>query len=214
MDNAVALVRSYLQLNGYFTVTEYPVFEVDEAAGHRTVTDLDMLAFRFAGGGRLAGTTNSTQLSRFDVDAALGSAVGQPDMIVGEVKEGRARINESMVQPAVLRAVLTRFGCCDPESAPKIVTELVRSGIASTPVGHQIRLVVFASVVESTGQPGAHVVSLGHVVRYLQSYLNRHWSILHGGQFKDPAFGFLMTLRKALDGARHGQVHPISDDSA
>lgn len=25
MDNAVALVRAYLQLNGYFTITEYPI---------------------------------------------------------------------------------------------------------------------------------------------------------------------------------------------
>jgi hypothetical protein len=27
MDNAVALVRAYLHVNGYFTVTEYPVVE-------------------------------------------------------------------------------------------------------------------------------------------------------------------------------------------
>ena len=27
MDTAVALVRSYLQANGFFTVTEYPILE-------------------------------------------------------------------------------------------------------------------------------------------------------------------------------------------
>ena len=48
MDNAVALVRAYLHLNGYFTVTEFPVMEALRGGGFRTATDLDVLAFRFA----------------------------------------------------------------------------------------------------------------------------------------------------------------------
>jgi hypothetical protein len=54
MDNAVALVQAYLNVNGYFTVTEYPVVEAIKYAGYRTATDLDVLAFRFPGAGRLA----------------------------------------------------------------------------------------------------------------------------------------------------------------
>jgi hypothetical protein len=52
MDNAVALVQAYLQVNGYFTVTEYPVLE---AARHgiEAATDFDVLAYRFPGAGRL-----------------------------------------------------------------------------------------------------------------------------------------------------------------
>ena len=49
MDNAVALVRAYLHVNGYFTVTEYPVLEAARHGGYRTVTDLDVLAVRFPG---------------------------------------------------------------------------------------------------------------------------------------------------------------------
>jgi hypothetical protein len=52
MDPAVALVQAYLQMNGYFTVTEYSVVE---AAGrsnqYRMSTDLDVLAVRFPGAG-------------------------------------------------------------------------------------------------------------------------------------------------------------------
>jgi hypothetical protein len=50
MDNAVALVQAYLQVNGYFTVTGYPVLE---AARHgiEVATDLDVLALRFPGRG-------------------------------------------------------------------------------------------------------------------------------------------------------------------
>jgi hypothetical protein len=47
MDTAVALVQSYLHVNGYFTVVEYPVLETRRGGPPRTVTDLDVLAFRF-----------------------------------------------------------------------------------------------------------------------------------------------------------------------
>ena len=49
MDNAVALVQAYLRLNGYFTVSEYPVVEELRHGGVRTMTDLDILGFRFPG---------------------------------------------------------------------------------------------------------------------------------------------------------------------
>ena len=52
MDNAVALVQAYLHVNGYFTVAEYPVLESLRHGGYRSITDLDILAFRFAGAGR------------------------------------------------------------------------------------------------------------------------------------------------------------------
>ena len=45
MDHAVALVEAYLRVNGYFTVSEYPVVEARRYGGFRTATDLDILAF-------------------------------------------------------------------------------------------------------------------------------------------------------------------------
>ena len=48
MDTAVALVQAYLHVNGYFTVAEYPVLEAYRGEHARTVTDIDILAFRFA----------------------------------------------------------------------------------------------------------------------------------------------------------------------
>jgi len=35
MDTAVALVQSYLYMNGYFTVTEYPVLELNPGLADR-----------------------------------------------------------------------------------------------------------------------------------------------------------------------------------
>ena len=51
MDTAVALVQAYLNLNGYFTVVEYPVLETSRRGPARSVTDLDVLAVRFTGAG-------------------------------------------------------------------------------------------------------------------------------------------------------------------
>lgn len=52
MDHAVALVEAYLQINGYFTVAEYPVIESFGKQHYGVATDMDMLAFRFPGAGR------------------------------------------------------------------------------------------------------------------------------------------------------------------
>jgi hypothetical protein len=38
------------------------------------------------------------------------------------------------------------------------------------------------------------------VLTFLQSYVRKHWHMLRHLQFKDPAFGFLMTLEKARRG--------------
>jgi hypothetical protein len=38
------------------------------------------------------------------------------------------------------------------------------------------------------------------VLAYLQAYVHRHWHMLRHLQFKDPAFGFLMTMEKARRG--------------
>ncbi len=43
MDTAVALVQAYLNVNGYFTVVEYPVLGMERGRQARTVTDLDVL---------------------------------------------------------------------------------------------------------------------------------------------------------------------------
>ena len=48
--------------------------------------------------------------------------------------------------------------------------------------------------------PPCRIISLGHVLEFLQRYVRKHWSMLRHLQFKDPAFGFLMTLEKARRG--------------
>lgn len=120
MDTSVALVQAYLHVNGYFTVAEYPVLEASRGEHARSVTDLDILAFRFAGAGHevVLGRGRRPLSGRaFAVDPVLECPADRPDMIVGEVKEGAARLNDAMRDPVVLEVALTRFGCCAPEHA-------------------------------------------------------------------------------------------------
>jgi hypothetical protein len=198
MDQAVGLVQAYLRLNGYFTVTEYPVIVPDGGGGYRTATDLDILAVRFphVGQGSAPGTGEPSI-----PDPALGAPPEQADMLIGEVKEGRAELNAGATDPAVLHAVLTRFGCCDEHSAPEIIQDLKRRGHAILPTGHPARLVAFGS---TPGEPGGSYLRITHgqILRFLQDHLRRHWTSIRITEAKDPAFGFLLLLEKAQRGGR------------
>ena len=202
MDNAVALVQAYLHVNGYFTVAEYPVVEAVRRGGYRMATDLDILAFRFPGTarvvpGRAGGKAGGKEMSVPDPE--LRCPAGESDMLIGEVKEGRAKLNPSTRRRDVLSAVLTRFGCCPQRDIEQVVACLMQNGHARTPMGHDVRIVVFGAVTGDAEKRHYQMIPLGHVVRFLQNYLRLNWAVLRHAQFKDPAFGFLATLEKALN---------------
>lgn len=199
MDAAVALVQAYLRVNGYFTVAEYPVLEAGRA-GVRTATDIDVLAVRFPGAGRqIAGAKPHTQKSRFEPDPVLGAPADVTDMLIGEVKEGRARLNPAMRDHRVLAVALARFGCCSPNDAERSAEALVRRGHVTTSCGHRARVVAFGTLADPASNSAAHtVVKLGHVTRFLQAYLREHWDVLHHAQFKDEMLSILTLLEKTI----------------
>lgn len=201
MDIAVALVQAYLRVNGYFTVSEYPVLEALRSEGYRTATDLDVLAVRFPGAGMLVPSRKrGGDEEHAVVDPALGVPSERPDMLIGEVKEGHAVLNAAATDPAVLRTALVRFGCCPRRDAPRLVERLLQEGRAVLPAGHHVRLVAFGSLVEDGGDGPFLQVALGQVVHFLQRYLREHWDVLRHAESKDSAFGFLMMMEKALRG--------------
>ena len=195
MDHAVSLVQAYLQLNGYFTVAEYPVIEVAAGHGYEVITDLDIMAFRFPGAGRLV--PGRREQPMFEPDPVLGIMGDEPDMLIGEIKEGRATLNQHTRDPNVLRTVLARFGCCSYESSSDVVNRPLRKGSALTHGGHRVRLMAFGSRVPPTLPSGYQVISLGHMVAFIEDYLKLHWSMLHHAQFKHPVLGLFMLLEKA-----------------
>ena len=220
MDHAVALVQAYLQLNGYFTSAEYPIIAGTARDSFRTITDIDILAFRFPSG--LPSPTMSRRkktpqgLDTSELDPGLGAPPDSIDMIIGEVKEGRVGINTGIRDPKVLKTVINRFG--ELSDADRVVNELLRSGFARIPPSFSVRLIAFGSFPPGSAVPPCRIISLGHVLEYLQAYVRRHWRMLRHLQFKDPAFGFLMTLEKAKRGGagRRGEegVEIVPPDGA
>lgn len=202
MDIAVALVETYLRVNGYFTVSEYPVLESVGGQGYREATDLDMLAFRFPHAGRLVpGAASAGLRLRFEPDPALGCPEDRADMLICEIKQGQARLNPAMRDPNVLRVALVRFGCCDPSEAGAVIERLLGSGRARGHSGHRVRLMSFGSEVGATKRSSvATELSLDHVIRFLEDHLRQHWPVLHHAQFRDPALAFLALRQKAVRG--------------
>jgi len=200
MDHAVSLVQAYLQLNGYFTSAEYPIIAGAGRNGFRTITDIDILAFRFPSGFPAPSARRQPQgLDMTDVDKGLGVAADTIDMIIGEVKEGRVGINSGIRDPEVLKAVISRFGNTAEED-DRVMQDLINSGTATLQSGYSVRLIAFGAFPPGSPVPPCRIISLGHVLNFLQGYVRKHWSMLRHLQFKDPAFGFLMTLEKARRG--------------
>jgi hypothetical protein len=201
MDHAVALVQAYLQLNGYFTSAEYPIIAGAGRNGFRTITDIDVLAFRFPSGEPMARHTRKAPkgLDMTGLDPGLAVPTEQIDMIIGEVKEGRVGINSGIQDPEVLRTVIDRFGEVGDETG-RVVQHLLKHGTAEIAQSYSVRLIAFGSFPPGSAVPPCRIISLGHVLQFLQAYVRKHWGMLRHLQFKDPAFGFLMTLEKARRG--------------
>jgi hypothetical protein len=200
MDTAVALVQAYLHVNGYFTVVEFPILEAFRAGPARTITDLDILAFRFPRAQseliRRQDRQRVVVEGSFVPDPVLGCPPDHPDMIVGEVKEGAARFNDAARDPAVLGVALARFGCCESAHAMDVARALVAQGKTVTPDGHTVRMVAFGAAPEHSSSGRAAVVPMRHVVEFLRRYLHEHWDVLRHAQLKDQTFGLLALLEK------------------
>jgi len=192
---AVSLVQAYLRINGYFTVSEYPILEADGPRGYSVATDLDILAFRFPGAGRrVAGA--EPEAGSFEPDPALGCPPDRGDMLIGEVKEGRAVLNAAARDPEVLRTALARFGCCPAKDADEVARRLIAKGTVDTPHGHRVRLAAFGGTAPR--QRGVDLtMTLSHIAGFIRDYMREHWEVLHHAQFKDPALAFFMVLEKA-----------------
>ena len=209
MDNAVALVQAYLRVNGYLTVTEYPVVEAVPSGGFQAATDLDILAFRFGHAsmlGQPVSPTGAPHAGLLPVDPALDLRPDLPDMIIGEVKEGRAMLNRGAIDQGVLTAAIARFGCCDAGEARAVVEDLLRRGRAKIPHGHRIRLVAFGSHPPETPSKHYEVILLGHILAFLREHLRRHWAVFQASETKDPALGFLKILMKSGHGDTPGSA--------
>ena len=205
MDAATALVRWYLHVHGYFAVTDYPIIEEVHEGQYRSVTDVDILAIRLPGAGRIIpqkGRGRSHDERMEVLDPALGLSNKRIDMIIGEVKEGEAELNRGARDPAVLRGALTRFGAIRPDETEVIVSELLSRGKVTSDSGPRVRLFAFGSTRGRDGGRRYEVITLRHIVEFLEALVRQNWKAMRHAQFKDPAVNLLVVLEKARQGTK------------
>ena len=191
MDTAVALVETYLRLNGYFTVTEFPILVPDGNGRVKTATDIDVLACRFSDAAPLA------SYQACDRPLLTKSHV---DMIIGEVKEGPARLNNAVRDADVIAAALSRFGCCEPRDAIGVARLLLKHGNAVTKCGHSVRMIAFGAAPDGdTGR--CQIITIDHIRRFISDFIEQNLDTIRQAQLKDPVFNLLVLFAKDQRGS-------------
>lgn len=207
MDTAVALVESYLRLNGYFTVIEFQVQHpvAGQPGKFETATDLDVLAVRLPWAAEtVLRHPQRPGEERCEIllaeDPALRIARDRPDILIGEVKEGTAELNARLKTPEVLYAALRRVGCCPEEHIAAAADALVRAGEFATAHGHgvpcRVRLVSFCGYVKEGQTADVLTVTLRHIFAFVQEHLRSYHEILRSAHFKDPLLGLFKLAEK------------------
>jgi len=202
LNPAVSLVRTYLKLNGYFTSTETPVIKKGSDGLYFEVTDIDILALRFPRASHIVAQGRPGPLDdlHFLPDPLLDIPSDAMDLIIGEVKTGRPRLNPHMRSEDTLYRALVRFGFCPPERLDKAVEELKATGVTwvrdgDVAVPSRVRLVAFGDGEETNGE-GYTVIPLKAVMDFVMGHLKTYREVLHPVRITDPTLGLLHLMEK------------------
>lgn len=194
MDSSVALAAAYLELNGFFVLTELPV-QVADRHGYRTATDLDVLAVRLPHAAELVPAVRAHARDMLlGQDPLLETDPSRTEVLIAEVKRGRAQINEGYHDPEVLRFALRRTGCCPTEMLDVHAAALGRNGVIETETsdGHPCRIRIASFAGHPIPLPaGVLSIGLAHCVAFIRDRLDRYEPQLRGAYFRDPVLNLL-----------------------
>jgi hypothetical protein len=202
LNTCVALVGAYLRFNGYVTVPEQPVL-IGQGKPYRyhTATDVDILAVRFPNAAvvvpREYGSVEDDL--HLEIDDTLELEEDTVDVLVGEVKSGRPRLNDGLRDRDVLYATLKRVDPGFDVGLDETISHLIRNGEAqckSAGKKWRFRLVAFGE-----GQPAPEggpymVVQMRHVAAFLMSTMREHHQVWKDAQFGDPVLDILHLFDK------------------
>lgn len=193
MDAAVGIVKAYLELSGYFVLTELPM-RVRERRGYRDVTDLDVVAVRFPGS---VGPSDAGHEFP-DPDVRLRTRLDALDVVIGEVKEGKATLNPALRREETIAFALRRVGCCPDELVDAEAHAIARRGRGDMAMGGipcVVRVVAFAG--GHADAAGADVtVPLERCLDSIAARLHGAGGALIGAAFKDPVLDLLALQEK------------------
>ncbi|MEM7227208.1 MAG: hypothetical protein AAF432_00190 [Planctomycetota bacterium] len=204
MDTAVALVESYLHTNGYLTAVEYPIVQEVEGGGYRAITDIDILAIRMPGAGMIVPPVDAHQTAEaprlFDPDPRLidADADDVTDVIIGEVKEGRAELNRGARQHATMIAALRRISYIKPDRANRIAKELIERGhVRIKDRNIRIRVIAFGGRRSDREPSHTHVILLRECLDFLVGIGHEYAAVRGSAQVKNPIVNLMTILGKA-----------------
>lgn len=217
MNTCVALVGAYLRFNGYVTVPEQPVL-VGQGKPYRyhTATDIDILAVRFPNAAvvvpREYGAVEDDL--HLDIDAELDLQDDTVDVLIGEVKSGRPRLNEGLRDHDVLYATIRRVDPGFDAPIHETIERLIRHGEAqckSAGKRWRFRLIAFGE-----GQPAPDggpykVIQMRHVAQFIMQTIGEHHQVWKDAQFGDPVLDLLHFLDKL---GFSWNLHPREEDAA
>lgn len=198
MDIAVNLVENYLRLNGYMTLSEFEVQRRDKKGRFKTVTDIDIMGFRFPGDIYIGDPHAAADCEMLLIDDPVLELDNDTiDVIVGEVKQGQAELNPGIKDHGVLHSVLRRVEWIYSDGIQDVIEGLQRKGIHSSPSRGggtvRTRLVAFGRSHHSN----LNTISLSHMVETMLEFFERHEDAFRPIQFREPAPAFLSLLLKA-----------------
>jgi hypothetical protein len=124
----------------------------------------------------------------------LGTDPGHTEILVAEVKRGRARINDGYHDADVLRFALRRTGCCPPETIDAHASALAREGSIETRTadGHPCRIRLASFAGESASLSGGVLcVGLDHCLEFIRGRFDMYRAQLRGAYFRDPVLNLL-----------------------
>lgn len=198
MDVAVDLVQAFLRFNGYLTVSEWQIQTLNRRGDWETLTDVDILALRFPGRMFLADIHEIGEPISFSVPGLpLFLEEDTIDVIIGEVKEGEAVLNENLTRHETLHSALHRLEWMYGEDdLDRVVDDLAERAVCYTDArgGGTIRtrLVAFGRAPEAT----LNVVPIGLILERLTLGLDRYEDLLKSARFSSPAIATLKLLHK------------------
>jgi hypothetical protein len=199
---AVGLVKAYLEQCGYFVLTELPLRE-PVGDGYGDLTDVDILAVRFPHDP----VPEGHQHDAFDLlnahDAKLETFGEGVDVVIGEVKAGKASLNPAFRRERTIAFALRRLGCCPKAEAPALARRIAQRGRADMRMSDgpacRVRLVAFAG---QWGQvpPATLTIPLVHCADFIERHMGAALAAVADAQFMDPVLCLFAKLGSSRSG--------------
>jgi hypothetical protein len=197
MDVAVELVDGYLRMTGYFTLTEFDIQRRTKSGEYITVTDVDMVAVRFPGRTLAADVHEGEDAERLLLeDDVLLLEEGMIDVIIGEVKQGEALINNGLKSHEALHSVLSRLEWLYEQGVDSVIVDLQQEGVSYVDARGggvlRTRLVAFGQAE----QTNLHTISLHHIICKMSEFMKLYEDVLKPTIFSELVPGFMRLMAK------------------